>query len=123
LRKECLRKIFGTEKEEVAGGWRRMHNEELHNLYASPNIMWVMKSSRMGWAGHVARMGEMKAHNILVGNPEGKRPLGRSKRIWENRIRMDIRKIGWEVVDWLHLAQDGEEWRSFVNTVMNLRVP
>jgi hypothetical protein len=116
-----LRRIFGTKREKVAGGWRRLHNEELHNLYASPNT-GMMKSRRMRWTWHVARMGQMRnEYNILVGKPEGKRPLGRPKRRWED-IRMDLREIVWEAVDYMHLAQDRGHWRAFINTVMNLRV-
>jgi hypothetical protein len=86
--------------EEVAGGYRRLQNEELHNLHASPNIIRVMKSRRMRWAGHVPRMGEMRnAYRILVGNPERKRPLKRPMRRWEDNIRMHLREIGWEDVD------------------------
>jgi hypothetical protein len=82
------------------GSWRRLHNEKLHNLYASPNIIRVIKSSGMRCAGHVARMGEMRnAYNISVGKPEGKRPFGRPRRRWENNIGMDLREIRWESVD------------------------
>jgi hypothetical protein len=79
---------------------------------------------RMRWAGHVALMGEnMNAYRILVGNPEGKRPLGRPRRRWEDNIRIDLREIGWGGMDWIALAQDRDQWRALVNTVMNLRVP
>jgi hypothetical protein len=88
-----LRRIFGPKKDEVMGEWRKLHNEELHNLYSSPDI--ISKSRRMMWAGHVARMGEeRKVYKVLVGNPEGKRPLGRPRRRWEDGIRMDRREIG-----------------------------
>jgi hypothetical protein len=116
-----LRRIFGPKREEVAGGWRRLHNEELHNLYASPDIVRVIKSRRMGWAGHIGRMGEMKnACKILVGKWEGKRPLGRPRRRLEVNIRMDLKEIVWVTVDWILLSRD--QWRDFVNTVMNFRV-
>jgi hypothetical protein len=93
----ALRRIFGPKREEVAGGWRRLHNEELHNLHTSPDIIRVIKSRRMRWAGHIACMGKMRnAYNILVGKPEGKRPLGRPRCRWKN-IRMDIKEIRWEV--------------------------
>jgi hypothetical protein len=90
-----------------------LHNEELHNLYASPDIVREIKSRRMRWTWHVARMGEMKnACKILIGKPERKRPIDRPRRRWEDNIRMDLREIGWEDVDWMHLAQDGDQWRT-----------
>jgi len=109
----------------VAGGWRTLHNEELQNLYASPNIIIrLINPRRMSWAGNVARMGEMKnAHKILVRKPEGKRPLGRPRRRWEDNIRMDRREVVWDGVDWVHLAQDREQWRDLVSTIMSLRIP
>jgi hypothetical protein len=101
-----------------------MHNEELHNLYSSPNVIRMIKSGRMRWAGHVARMGDLRsAYRILVGKPEGKRPLGRPKRIWMDNIKIDLREVGLDGVDWIDLAQDRDQWRALVNTVMNLRVP
>jgi hypothetical protein len=101
-----------------------MHNEELHGLYSSPSIIRVIKARRMMWAGHVACMGEVRgAHNILVGRPEERRPLGRPRRRWEYNIKMDLREIGLGDVDWIHLAQDRDRWRALVNTVMSLRVP
>jgi len=107
----------------VAGGWRRLHKEELHNLYASLNIIRVIISSRVRWAGHAAWMGEMRnAYHILVGKPEGNRQLRRPRRRWKY-IRIDIREIVWEDVDWMHLAQNRERWRVFVNTAMNLLLP
>jgi hypothetical protein len=94
-----LRRIFGPKREEVAGHWRRPHNEELHNLYASLNNIWVTMSRTMKWGGHVARMREMRnACSILVGNPERKRPLGRPRRKREDNIKTDLREIAWEVV-------------------------
>jgi hypothetical protein len=106
------------------GGWRKLHNEELHGLYSSPSIVRVIKGRRMRWAGHVTRMGKVRgAYNILVGRPEGRRPLGRPGCRWEDNIKMDLREIGFEDVDWIHWAQDRERWRALVNTVMNLRVP
>jgi hypothetical protein len=90
--------------DEVTGGWRKLHSEELHGLYSSPGIFRVIKARRMRWAGHVARMGEMRgAYNILVGWPEGRRPLGRPRRRWEDNIKMDLRGIGFGDADWIHL--------------------
>jgi hypothetical protein len=110
-----LRKIFGPKREED-GSWRKLHNDELRDLYSSPNIVRVVKSRRMRWAGHVARMGEGRgAYRVLVGRPEGKRPLGRPRRRWEDNIKMDLGEIGIDGANWI--------WRAFVNTVMNLRVP
>jgi hypothetical protein len=98
--------IFG----QVAGGWRRLHNEELHNLYTLPNNIRVIKSMRMRLVGHVACMRQMKhAYKILVGKLDGKILLGRPRRKWEDNIRMDLREIWWEGVNWIHLAQDRDQ--------------
>jgi hypothetical protein len=119
-----LRRIFGPKRDEVTGGWRKLHNEELHGLCSSPSIVRVIKARRMRWAGHVARMGEVRvAYNILVGRPEGRRPLGRPRRRWEDNIKMDLKEMGFGDVDWIHWAQDRDRWWAVVNTVMNLRVP
>jgi hypothetical protein len=105
-----LRKIFGLEKEED-GSWRKLHNDELHSLYSSPNIVRMIKSRRMGWAGHVARMGEGRGvYRTLVGKHEGKRPLGRPRRRWEDNIKMDLSEIGIYGAKWIQLAQDGVQW-------------
>jgi hypothetical protein len=105
-----LRRIFGLRRDEVTGDWRKLHNEELHNLYSSPNIIRTIKSNRMGRAGHVARMREMRnVYRIMVGKPEGKRPLGRPRRMWVENIVMDLREIGWDGVDWIELAQDRDQ--------------
>jgi hypothetical protein len=93
-------------------------------LYSSPNIVRVIKSRRMRWAGHVALMGERRGvYRVLVGRPEGKRPLERPRRKWEDNIKMDLGEIGIDGANWIHLAQDSVQWRACVNTVMNLRVP
>jgi hypothetical protein len=98
-----LRRIFGPMRDEVTEGWRKLHYEELHGLYSSPSIIRVIKSRRMRWEGHVARMGEVRgAYNIWVGRPEGRRPLGRTRRRWEDNIKMDLREIGFGDVDWIH---------------------
>jgi hypothetical protein len=98
--------------------------EELHNLYSSPSIIIVMKSRIMIWAGQVARMRKKRnAYRIFVEKPEGKRPLGRPRRSWFNRIKMDLREIGCDRIDWIDLALDRDQWKALVNTVMNLRVP
>ena len=100
-----LRRIFGPSREEVTGERRRLHNEELNDLYSSPNILRVIKSRRIRWAGHVARMGEERgAYRVLVGKPEGKRPLGRPRRRWVDNIRMDLQKVGRGYMDWIGLA-------------------
>jgi hypothetical protein len=117
-----LRKIFGPKRGED-GSWRKLHNDEFHDLYSSPNIVRVIKSKRR-WAGHMARMGEGRGlYRVLVGRPEGKRPLGRRRRRWENNIKTDLGEIGIDGANWIRLAQDGVQLRAFVNTVMNLRVP
>jgi hypothetical protein len=95
-----LRRIFEPKRDEIIGGWRKLHNEELHNLYWSPSIIRMIKSRRMRWAGHVAWIGEKRnAYRILVRKPEGKRPLGRPRRRWEDNIKMDLREIVWGGVD------------------------
>ena len=119
-----LRKIFGPRRDEVRGEWRRLHNAELNDLYSSLNIVRVKKSRRMRWAGHVARMGEERVvYRMLVGKPEGRRPLGRPRRRWVDNIRMDLQEVGCVYMDWIGLAQDRESWRTLVSALMNLRVP
>jgi hypothetical protein len=115
--------ILYSDGKKLAGGWRKLHNEELHNLYSSPSIIRMIKSRRIRWAGHVARMEERrKACRILVGKPKGRRPLGRQRRRWVHNIKMGFREIGWDGIDWIDLAQDRDQWRALVNTAMNLRV-
>ena len=115
--------IFGPRNDEVTGEWRRLHNEALNDLYCSPKIVRVIKSRRMRWAGHVARMGEERGvHKVLVGKPEGKRPLERPRYRWVDNIRMDLQEVGCGYVDWIGLAQNRDEWRTFVSAVMNFRV-
>jgi hypothetical protein len=119
-----VKSIFGPKRDEVTGKWRKLHNEELHNLYSSPDNIRQIKSRRMRWAGHVARMGEKSKVYIqgLMGKPEGKRPLGRPRRRWEDGIRMDLREIGLGGVGWIRLAQYRDRWPAVVSAVMNLRV-
>jgi hypothetical protein len=118
-----LRGIFGPKRDDVMGEWRKLHNEEYHNLYLSPDIIRQVKSRRMRWAGHVACMGEeRKVYKDLVGNPKGKRPLGRPRRRWEDGIRMDLKEIVWGGVNWIRLAQGRGQWWAVVSAVMNLRV-
>jgi len=122
--KMVLRRISGPRRDEVTGEWRRLHNEELNELYSSPNIVRMIKSRRMGWAGHVAGMGEERGvYRVLVVKPEGKRPLGRPRRRWVDNIRMDLQEVGCGYMDWIGLAQDTDRWRTLVSAVMNLRVP
>jgi hypothetical protein len=118
-----LRRIFGPKRDEVTGEWRKLHNEELRNLYSSPDIIRQVKSRLMRWAGHVARIEEeKKVYKVLVGKPEGKIPLGRPRRRWKDEIRMYLREIGLGSVDWIRLAQDRDRSRAVVSAVMNLRV-
>ena len=115
-----LRRVFGPKRDEVTGEWRKLHNDGsvLLTEYCA-----VVKSRRMRWAGHVARMGEGRGvYRVLVGKPEGKRPLGRPRRRWEDNIKMDLQEVGGGCEDWMELAQDRDRRRALVSTVMNLRV-
>ena len=113
-------RIFGPRRDEVVGEWRRLHNEELNDLYSSPNNVRVIKSRRMRWARHVARMGEESGvYRVLLGKPEGRRP----KRRWVDNIRTDLQEVGCGYMDWSGLAQDRDRWRTLVSAVMNLQVP
>ena len=133
LREECRlrvfenrvsRKVFGPKRDKVTGEWRKLRNEELNDLYSLPNIVRVVKSRRMRWAGHVARMGEDRGvHRVLVGKPERKSPLRRPRRRWEDNIKMDLQEAGGGHGDWMELAQDWERWWALVGTVRDLRIP
>jgi len=119
-----LRKVFGPKRDEVTGECRKLHNEELNDLYSLTNIVRVVKSRRMRWAGHVARMGEDRGvHRVLVGKPERKRPLGRPRCRWEDNIKMDLQEVGGGCGDWMELAQDTDRWRALVGTVRDLWGP
>jgi hypothetical protein len=116
--------MLRPKREEVAGGWRRLHNEKLHNLYASPNVIRVIKSRSIRWEGPVIYMGEMKnAYKILGGKPEGKKPLRGPRHRWEHNIGIGPREIVGEGVDWIHLAQNRDWWWTLMNMVMNFQVP
>jgi len=101
-----LRRTFGPRRDEVMGEWKILHNNELNDLYSSPNIVRVIKSRRMRWAGHVGRMGEERGvYRVLVGKPEGKRPVGRPRCRWVDNIRMDLQEVECGYMDWIGLAQ------------------
>jgi hypothetical protein len=97
-------RIFGQKRDGVTGGWRKLHNEEMHNLYSSPSIIRIIKSRRLRWAGHVAQMEKRNVYRLLVGKPEGKRPLGRPRCRWIDNIKMNLLEIALSVADWIGLA-------------------
>jgi hypothetical protein len=121
--KRVLRRIFGLKGDDAAGEWRKLRNEELHDLYSSPSIIIIIKSMRVRWAGHVARMGEKRnMYRLLVGKPEGRRPLGRPRRRWVDNVRMGLLELGWGDMDWIGVVQGRDRWRALMNSVLNLRV-
>jgi hypothetical protein len=119
-----LRRIIGGKGDEVTEEWGKLHNEELNDVYSSPSIVRVMKSRRMRWARHVARMEEGRGgYMFLVGKPDGKDLLGIPKRTWEDNVKADLQEVGCGGMDWIDLAQDRDRWRALVNALLNLRVP
>ena len=117
-----LRRIFVPKRDEVTREWRKLNNEELNDLYSSPIIVRVIKSRKMVYGEHVVRMGR-GLYGVLVGKPEGKRPLGRPRRRWENNIKMDLQEVGCGGMGWIELAQDRDRWQALVIAVMYPRVP
>jgi len=119
-----LTRTFGPKRDEVRGEWRNLLNEELNYLHCSLNIARKIKLRRMRWTGHVAYTWEGRdVYIVLVGKPDGNRPLGRLRISWENNIKMVLREVGCRDMDWMEMAQDRDRWRARVNAVMNLWVP
>ena len=124
IENRVLRRLFGRKRDKVTGEWRKLHNEEISDLYSLPNIVRVVKLRRMRWAVHVARMGEGRGvHRVLVGKPEGKRPSGRPIHRWDYNIKMDVEEVGGGCGDWKELARDRDRWCALVSMVRNFRVP
>jgi hypothetical protein len=114
---------LGPKRDNETGEWRKLHNEELHDLYSSPNTVWVIKS-RMRWTGRVAQMGEDRGvYRVLVGKPKGKRPLGRTRHRWEDNIKMHLQEVGYGGKDWIGLPQDRDKWQALMSAVINILVP
>jgi len=119
-----LRRIFGPKRNEVTREWRKLHNEELNDLYSSPNIVWEIKWRRMRQVGHVVYIGVRRSvYRVVVGQPEEKRPLGRPGHRWEENIKMDLQEVGCRGMDWIGVAQDRDRWRALLNVTVNFRVP
>jgi hypothetical protein len=117
-------RICEPKRDEVTGEWRKLHKDGLNVLYTSPSNFRVIKSRIMGWDGHVARMVEGRGvYRVLVGKPEGKRPLGRPRRRWEENIKMDFQEVGCGGTEWFEPAEDRDSWRALANEVRNLRAP
>jgi hypothetical protein len=118
-----MSRIFGPNRVEIIEGWTKLLNEGFQDLYSSPNIIRIIKSRRISWAGYVAQMRMKRSvHRVLAGKPEGKRLRGRPSSGWEFNIKMELREIGWGDMNWIHLAQNRDLWRALVNTVINLWV-
>ena len=121
---KVIRKIFGAKRDGITREWRKLHNSELYALYSSPNFIRDLKSRRLRWAGHAAHMGQSRnTYRVLVGKPEGKRPLGRPRRTWKVNIKIDLREVGCDPGDWIAVAEDMDQWRAYVRMIMNLWVP
>jgi hypothetical protein len=119
-----LRRIFGRKRDEVTGEWKKLYHEELNDLYSTPSIVLVMKSRRMRWARHVVRMvTRTYVYRILVGKPEGKRPLGRRRHRWDDNIKIDLQEVLFEGMVWIDVAQNRDRLQALVNAIMNFRVP
>jgi len=119
-----LWRIFGPKRDDVTVEWRKLHDEELNDLYSSPYIDRVIKSRRMKWAGHVAHMGERRGvYRVVVGKFEGRRPIGRPRHRWEDNIKMDLQEVRCRGMDWIVLSQGRDRWQAIVNAVLNLQVP
>jgi hypothetical protein len=122
--KRARRRLYGPKREGMKRDRRQLHNEKLHNLRSPPSIIRMIKSRRMRWTGHVALMSEKSnAYRIFVANPEGKRTLGRIRRRWENNNKINLRKLEEIAMDWYDLAQDRNQWKTFVKKKTNLRIP
>ena len=119
-----LRRIFGLKSDTITREWRKLHKEEQNDVYSSSNIVWAIEWRRMRWVGHATHTEERRGiYRVLVGKPEGKRPLGRPRHRWEDNIKMDLQEVGCGGMDWIELAQVRDKWRALVNAVMKLRVP
>jgi hypothetical protein len=124
FKNRVLRRISGPKRDEVTGGWRKLHNEELRKLHTLPSIIGMTRSRRSRWLGRVARMGKKRnSYRILYGKPEGKRPLEGPRRRWVDNIKMLLSETGLGGVDWIGLAENRDNWRALVKAVTNFQVP